>query len=94
MPLSPSWRRRKTLRRASRRIASEGGGGAALAPLVALCVLSSMQASVLVGPRIYQAMANDRLFFAPLGRVHAATRVPVIGLVAQAAVAIVEFSDR
>jgi APA family basic amino acid/polyamine antiporter len=65
--------------------------GAALAPLVALCVLSSLQATVLVGPRIYQAMAKDRLFFDALGRVHSTTRVPVIGLIAQAVVATIEF---
>ena len=45
-------------------------------PLVAVCVLSSMQASVLVGPRIYHAMAIDGLFFAPLGKLHARTHVP------------------
>jgi APA family basic amino acid/polyamine antiporter len=77
------------------RLAAQRLGGpvaaAALAPLVALCVLSSLQATVLVGPRIYQAMASDRLFFEPLGRIDATTRVPVIGLVAQAIVATVEF---
>jgi APA family basic amino acid/polyamine antiporter len=77
------------------RLAAQRLGGptsaAALAPLVALCVLSSLQATVLVGPRIYQAMAGDRLFFEPLGRVDTTTRVPVIGLVAQAIVATVEF---
>jgi APA family basic amino acid/polyamine antiporter len=76
------------------RLTAERLGGApyaaALAPLVALCVLSSLQATVLVGPRIYQAMATDGLFFEPLGRV-GSTQVPVIGLVAQAVVATLEF---
>ena len=61
----PTSRRRRS-RRAPRR--SLLGGDAArrvLSPLVAVCVLSSMQASVLVGPRIYHAMASDGLFFAP-----------------------------
>jgi APA family basic amino acid/polyamine antiporter len=57
-----------------------------LSPLVAVCVLSSLQATVHVGPRIYQAMANDRLFFAPLGRTSARTGVPFIALGAQAVV--------
>jgi APA family basic amino acid/polyamine antiporter len=57
-----------------------------LSPLVALCVLSSMQATVLVGPRLYQAMAADGLFFSPVGRLHPATRVPVVALLAQGAV--------
>jgi APA family basic amino acid/polyamine antiporter len=57
-----------------------------LSPLVAICVLSSLQATVHVGPRIYQAMANDRLFFAPLGRTSARTGVPLVALGAQAVV--------
>ncbi|HEX8793212.1 MAG TPA: amino acid permease [Polyangiaceae bacterium] len=63
---------------------------AMLMPLVALCVLSSMQASVLVGPRIYRAMAVDGVFFSPLGKVHGKEQVPAIALVAQAAIALVE----
>ncbi|HZU82550.1 MAG TPA: amino acid permease [Polyangiaceae bacterium] len=69
-----------------------GGASAAavLSPLIALCVLSSMQASVLVGPRIYHAMAADGLFFAPLGRLHATTRVPLAALLLQSAVALAQ----
>jgi basic amino acid/polyamine antiporter, APA family len=71
-----------------------GGARAAgvLAPLVAVCILSSMQASVLVGPRIYAAMAGDGLFFAPLGRLHPRSRVPVVALAAQAVVSGVELA--
>jgi APA family basic amino acid/polyamine antiporter len=58
-----------------------------LSPLVAICVLSSLQATVLVGPRIYQAMANDRLFFAPLGRASARTGAPLPALLVQGLVA-------
>jgi APA family basic amino acid/polyamine antiporter len=82
----------------ARAAATALGGNAATAmlmPLIALCVLSSMQASVLVGPRIYRAMAVDGVFFAPLGRVHGGERVPAIALVAQAVIALVElFSGR
>ena len=56
---------------------------AVLSPLVAVSVLSSMQATVLVGPRIYEAMAADGLFFPAVGRVHATTRVPIVALLAQ-----------
>jgi basic amino acid/polyamine antiporter, APA family len=68
-----------------------GGDAAAatLSPLIAVCVLSSMQASVLVGPRIYHAMASDRLFFAPLGRLHARTHVPLVALIAQGVISVV-----
>jgi APA family basic amino acid/polyamine antiporter len=73
-----------------------GGPGAAivLAPLVALCIFNSLQATVLVGPHIYHAMAADGLFFAPLGRTHPKTRVPLTALVVQAAVAIVELLSK
>ncbi|MGA3120674.1 MAG: amino acid permease [Polyangiaceae bacterium] len=78
--------------------ASRLGGALAaglLAPLVALCILSSLQATVLVGPRLYHAMAADGLFFRPLGRVHGPARVPVIALAVQAIVAVAElFSGR
>ncbi len=69
-----------------------GGARAAalLSPLVAVCVLSSMQASVLVGPRLYQAMAADGLFFAPVARLHATARVPLVALVTQGVVSTVE----
>lgn len=69
-----------------------GGEGAArlLSPLVAVCVLSSLQATVLVGPRVYHAMARDRLFFKPLAQLHATTRVPVVALSVQGVVSIAE----
>ncbi|HXX67926.1 MAG TPA: amino acid permease [Polyangiaceae bacterium] len=69
-----------------------GGEGAArlLSPLIAVCVLSSLQATVLVGPHVYHAMARDRLFFKPLAQVHASTRVPVVALSVQGLVSIVE----
>jgi APA family basic amino acid/polyamine antiporter len=65
-------------------------GAAVLSPLIAVCVLSSMQASVLVGPRIYQAMAIDRLFFSSVARIHPRTNVPVVALVAQGGISIVQ----
>ncbi len=69
-----------------------GGAPAAalLSPLVAICVCSSLHATILVGPSIYWAMARDGLFFAPFGRVHARTGAPIVGLAAQAAVAIAQ----
>ncbi len=75
------------------RLAAERLGGSAVAsvlsPLVAVCVLSSMQASVLVGPRIYRAMAVDGLFFAPVGRLDPKTQVPLVALLLQSVVALV-----
>jgi basic amino acid/polyamine antiporter, APA family len=73
--------------------AAELGGplaSALLSPLIALCVLSSMQASVLVGPRVYHAMALDGLFFRAFGRTGARTGGPIAAVVLQSAVAIVQ----
>lgn len=69
-----------------------GGHAAAqvLGPLVALCVLSALQATVLVGPRVYHAMAADGLFFAPLARTHPKLHTPVAALAVQAVVAVVQ----
>ncbi len=69
-----------------------GGAAAArlLGPLVAVCVVSSLQATVMVGPRVYHAMAADGLFFAPLGRTHGKSKTPVIALSGQAVVAVAQ----
>lgn len=55
--------------------------------VLAVAVLGSLQAAVLTGPRIYQAMAADGLFFPALARIHPRTRVPVMALLAQGGVA-------
>jgi basic amino acid/polyamine antiporter, APA family len=65
------------------------GIGVALTATVALAILTSLQATVVVGPRLFQAMAEDGVFFAAVGRVHPRTRVPVVALVVQAAAACV-----
>jgi APA family basic amino acid/polyamine antiporter len=57
--------------------------------LVVLVILSSLQATILTGPRIYQAMAADGIFFAPLARLHPRFRVPAVSLAVQAGLACV-----
>jgi APA family basic amino acid/polyamine antiporter len=59
----------------------------ALTAIVALSTLSSLQATILTGPRIYQAMAHDRIFFAPLAQLHPKSRVPVRALATQGVIA-------
>jgi APA family basic amino acid/polyamine antiporter len=65
--------------------------GAASGTLLALFVLTSilgtLNATVLVGPRIAYAMALDRLFFAGVDRAHADFRTPGVAIVVQAGVA-------
>jgi APA family basic amino acid/polyamine antiporter len=87
MPLADLAQAKDPARAAARLLGGEATA-VVLTPLVAVCVLSSMQASILVGPRIHHAMAVDRLFFAPLGKLHARTRVPVVALAFQGAVSI------
>ena len=87
-----AWRRSRQRRsRPARRPTSSAGtsAGPTLSPLIAVCVLSSIQATMLVGPRIYHAMASDRLFFAPLGRLDPRTHVPLVALLAQGIISVV-----
>jgi APA family basic amino acid/polyamine antiporter len=51
-------------------------GGTLLALFVLASILGTLNASVLVGPRIAYAMALDRLFFAGVDRAHAVYRTP------------------
>jgi len=62
-------------------------GGVVVTTLVALAMLTSIQASVVTGPRIYQAMAEDSVFFRKLAEVHPRRRVPVNAIVMQGLVA-------
>ncbi len=62
--------------------------GPAGAVIMAVAILVSTfgcnNGLILAGPRVYWAMARDRLFFAPAGRLHPEWRTPVFALVAQA----------
>jgi APA family basic amino acid/polyamine antiporter len=62
------------------------GVGSLVTVLVVLAVLSSLQATIVVGPRIYHAMAEDGLFPARLARLSPKTRVPTDALVVQAVI--------
>jgi basic amino acid/polyamine antiporter, APA family len=63
---------------------------ALLGPLVAVCILSSLQATVQVGPHLYRSMSIDGVFFRWLGLTHARTQAPLPALAAQAGIAIIE----
>lgn len=52
--------------------------------IMAVAVLSCVSAMVLVGPRVYYAMAQDGCFFAGAGRVHPLRRTPVQAILYQA----------
>ena len=62
--------------------------GAGAAVIMAIAILLSTfgcnNGLILSGPRVYYAMARDRLFFEGAGRLHSEYRTPVFGLIAQA----------
>jgi APA family basic amino acid/polyamine antiporter len=61
-----------------------GQRGATLIALgIAVSTLGFLSQSVLTAPRVYFAMAKDRVFFRQLTWVHPRTRVPVVAIVAQ-----------
>jgi APA family basic amino acid/polyamine antiporter len=62
--------------------------GTGAATVMAVAILFSTfgcnNGLILSGPRVYYAMARDRLFFERAGRLHPEYRTPIFGLVAQA----------
>ncbi len=55
---------------------------------ITFCLLSVISAMILTGPRVYYAMARDRLFFALFGRLTAKRKIPAHAIFLQAAIAI------
>jgi len=64
-----------------------GVGGTLVAVFVLTSVLGTLNATVLVGPRIAYAMALDGLFFRGVDRAHATFATPTVAIVLQAATA-------
>ena len=58
--------------------------GAAISAAVLISVFGSLNGSILVGPRVYYAMAEDRLFFKRVARVHPRFRTPGFSILIQA----------
>jgi len=67
------------------------GPGAAvkISALIGLGLLSSLSAYVLIGPRVYYAMARDGLFFRFASRIHPRFHTPGLSIVAQGACSVV-----
>jgi APA family basic amino acid/polyamine antiporter len=63
-------------------------GGTLVAAFVLASILGTLNATILVGPRIAYAMAIDGRFFPGVDRVHAIYRTPHIALFAQGATAV------
>jgi len=62
--------------------------GGVWAGLMALCLISTVNAEVTVGPRVYYAMAKNRAFFPAAARVHPRFHTPIIAIVSQGVCAI------
>ncbi len=60
------------------------GWAGLLSAVILVCILGSLNATVMVGPRIYYAMSRDGLFPRAFGSVGTRTRVPVAAIAAQA----------
>jgi APA family basic amino acid/polyamine antiporter len=65
-----------------------GWMGKALSAMISLALLSSLSAYIIIGPRVYFAMARDGLFFSFAERVHPRFRVPGRSIVIQGAIAV------
>ena len=63
--------------------------GRALSVMVGIALLSSMSAYIIIGPRIYFAMARDRLFPPFASKVHPRFSVPSRSIAIQGAIALV-----
>jgi APA family basic amino acid/polyamine antiporter len=58
--------------------------GNVIAVFTIISIAASISAMVWAGPRVYYAMARDRMFFSSAGRVHPKFNTPVLAIVAQA----------
>jgi basic amino acid/polyamine antiporter, APA family len=73
----------KTPASAVMRLAMGQRGATLIALGIAVSTLGFLSQSVLTAPRVYFAMAEDRVFFRQLAWVHPRTRVPVVAIVVQ-----------
>jgi APA family basic amino acid/polyamine antiporter len=62
--------------------------GGIWAGLMALCLISTVNAEVTVGPRVYYAMAKNRAFFSAAARIHPRFHTPIVAIVSQGLCAI------
>jgi len=72
---------------AARRICGEGGA-AVVAAMVLMSAFGALNGSMMTGPRIFFAMADDGLFFRPIARVHRAWQTPWAAIALAAALGI------
>ena len=66
-----------------------GWMGDILGLVISFTLLSSLSAFILIGPRVYYAMARDRMFFSFAAKIHPRYRVPGYSILIQGGIAIV-----
>ena len=71
------------------RLALGPRGAALIAVGITVSTLGFLSQSMLTAPRVYFAMAEDRLFFRQVARLDARTRAPVVAIALQGALAAV-----
>jgi len=64
-------------------------GGAALSFLIAFFLVSSVSAEVMIGPRVYYAMADQGLLFKKLAQVQPKLGTPAFAIILQTAISVV-----
>lgn len=60
-----------------------GTTGAIISVIVLISIFSSLNGSIIAGPRVYYAMARDGLFFKRVGRVHPTFKTPAFSIFIQ-----------
>jgi basic amino acid/polyamine antiporter, APA family len=65
------------------RLALGDRGARLIAAGIVISTLGFLAQGILTAPRVYYAMARDGVFFAPVGRLHPVTRVPVLAIALQ-----------
>jgi len=64
-------------------------GARAIAAGIAISTLGFLSQGMLTAPRVYYAMAEDRLFFKSVGKLHPQTHVPVVAIILQGILAMI-----
>jgi amino acid transporter len=95
VPLPEMARSKLIAATAAERIPILGGGGAVISALVMLSTFSTLNGSMMTGPRVFFAMADRGLFFQGIARVSPRFRSPsvAIGLATALGVVYVLFND-
>ena len=71
------------------RLALGERGARLIAAGIAVSTLGFLSQSMLTAPRVYYAMAADGVFFRAVAKIHPETRVPIVAIILQGAVAVV-----